>query len=345
MAGSAALWDAVRFAVNQSQDRGRFILTGSSTPNIKGVMHSGAGRIGILRMRPMSLFESKRSTGSISLSDLFDRPVPATPTGDVALSDLIENVLRGGWPGNMVVPDSTLLDVPRGYLDAVAHDDISRVDGVSRDPHRVGMLLRSLARNESTVASNRKLRRDMQEYEGDDMDDGTISDYLNAMRRLFLIDDQPAFNPNMRPSVRVGKMPKRHLADPSLAAAALRATPDTLLNDLQTFGFLFEGLCERDLRIYAQSRGGALYHYRDGRVREIDAVVQAADGRWAAIEIKLGAHQIDQAAAKLVSLKEDMEKDPSAKPPAMLCVICGMTSYAYTRPDEVRVIPITALRE
>ncbi len=169
--------------------------------------------------------------------------------------------------------------------------------------------------------------------------------YLDALRRLFLIDDQQAFNPNMRSSVRVGKTPKRHLADPSLAVAALGATAETLANDLNTFGFLFEAMCERDLRVYAQCAGGELYHYRDGRGREIDAVVTAPDGRWAAVEIKLGAHQIDEAASKLLALQCDMRADQHAIPPSILCVVCGMTAYAYTRPDGVYVVPITALRD
>lgn len=340
-----ALWDAVRFAVDQSTQRGRYILTGSSTPNFKGVIHSGAGRIGVIRMRPMSLFESGQSSGDVSLSAMFDHPLESRPTGEVTLSSLIEHVIRGGWPGVIGLSQNAAREVSEGYLSAVTHDDISRVDGVNRSPHRVMMLLRSLARNEATVASNKTLKNDMQEYEDDALDEKTIADYLEVLRRLFLVDEQPAFNPNMRSSVRVGKMPKRHLADPSLAAAALGATAETLANDLNTFGFLFEAMCERDLRVYAQCAGGELYHYRDGRGREIDAVATVPDGRWAAIEIKLGAHQIDEAASKLLALQRDMHDDPRATPPSILCVVCGMTSYAYTRPDGVCVVPITALRD
>lgn len=340
-----ALWDAVRFAVDESAQRGKYILTGSSTPNFKGVLHSGAGRIGVTRMRPMSLFESGESSGEVSLAAVFDGPLEARATGEVELSSLIEQVIRGGWPGAIGLSQSAAHEVSEGYLYAVAHDDISRIDGVSRSPHRVAMLLRSLARNESTVASNRTLKNDMQEYDDETIDEKTIADYLESLRRLFLIDDQPAFNPNMRSSVRVGKMPKRHLADPSLAAAALGVTAETLTDDLNTFGFLFEAMCERDLRVYAQCAGGELYHYRDGRGREIDAVVTVPDGRWAAIEIKLGAHQIDEAASKLLALQRDMQDDPRATPPSVLCVVCGMTAYAYTRPDGVCVVPITALRD
>ncbi|XDS45582.1 DUF4143 domain-containing protein [Bifidobacterium aquikefiricola] len=340
-----ALWDAVRFSVDQSAERGRYILTGSSTPNFKGVLHSGAGRIGVTRMRPMSLFESGYSTGVVSLSAMFELRLESRFTGEVTVDALIKHVIMGGWPGTRDMSPRDAREVTEGYLYAVTHNDISRIDSVSRNPHRVMMLLRSLARNESTIASLRRLKKDMQEYDDDILDEKTITDYLEVLQRLFLIDDQPAFNPNMRSSVRVGKMPKRHLADPSLAAAALGATQETLKGDLNTFGFLFEAMCERDLRIYAQCADGELYHYRDGRGREIDAVITLPDGRWAAMEIKLGAHQIDEAASKLLALQADMKRDPKAIPPSLLCVVCGMTAYAYTRPDGVCVVPITALRE
>lgn len=340
-----ALWDAVRFAVDQSTRRSRYILTGSSTPNFKGVLHSGAGRIGVIRMRPMSLFEMGRSTGTASLAALFDAPQRALSTGEVKLETLINLVITGGWPGVMDLSPTAAQEVAVGYLHAIAHEDVTRIDGVRRDPHRVMLLIRSLARNESTVASNKTLRRDMQEYDDDHIDQATIAEYLDTLRRLFLIDDQPAFNPNMRSSVRVGKTPKRHLADPSLAVVALGATAQTLTEDLSTFGFLFEAMCERDLQIYSQAAGGRLYHYRDGRSRGIDAVVTTADGRWGAIEIKLGAHQIDEAASKLLALQQEMQTDPNATPPAMLCVVCGMSAYAYTQPDGVHVVPITSLRD
>ena len=205
------------------------------------------------------------------------------------------------------------------------------------------LLLRSLARNESTLASNATLRRDIREFDDDEVSEGTIADYLTVLDRIFAVYAQPAFNPRMRSSVRVGKKPKRHLADPSLAAAALGATPERLIGDLETFGFLFEALCERDLNIYAQALDGRLFHYRDALGREIDAVVELPDGRWGAFEIKLGANQIDQAAASLIALKRDMEGDATAVPPSIMVVICGMTSFAYTRPDGVMVVPITSL--
>lgn len=339
------IWDAVRYEVDQTSRKGRFLLSGSSTPQRKGIMHSGTGRIGTLRMHPMSLFESGDSTGTVSVRRMFDEPVRAVQTGDVSLAQLCHLIVRGGWPGNVDAPQGACALVPTSYIEQIAEQDASRIDDKRRDPYKMRLLLRSLARNESTLASNATLRRDMIQFDDDTLSDETVADYMQALYRLFAVYDQPAFNPNMRSSVRVGKKPKRHLADPSLAAAALGATPERLMQDLNTLGFLFESLCERDLTIYAQANGGNLYHYRDGSDREIDAVLELPDGRWGAFEIKLGANQIDAAAESLLKMRSVFEEDPRAKAPSVLVVICGLTSFAYTRPDGVMVVPITALRE
>lgn len=338
-----SLWDAVRFDVDQTQKKGCYLLSGSSTPVQRGVIHTGTGRIGVIRMHPMSLAESGDSSAQVSLVGLFESGLAPLQTGDVELSTLAHLIVRGGWPGNLQVPAEDSAAAPRAYIEQVAERDASRLDDKSRDPHKMMMLLRSLARNESTLASMATLRRDIREYDDDDVSDSTVAEYLTVLSRIFAVYEQPAFNPHMRSSVRVGKKPKRHLADPSLAAAVLRVTPERLIGDLETFGFLFEALCERDLNIYAQALGGSLYHYRDALNREIDAVVELPDGRWGAFEIKLGANQIDDAAAGLLALKKDMENDSSAVPPSILVVICGMSSFAYTRPDGVMVVPITAL--
>ena len=337
------IWDAVRFEVDRGGSKGRYLLSGSSTPPQKGVMHTGTGRISTIRMFPMTLSESGDSSAAVSFSSLFERSVSMTPTGEVPLSALADLIIRGGWPGNIGAAPARSSLAPRSYIEQVAESDASRLDGRVRDPHKMMLLLRSLARNESTLASNATLRRDIREFDDDDISDNTISEYLAVLHRVFAIYEQPAFNPRMRSSVRVGKKPKRHLADPSLAAAALNLTRDRLMGDLETFGFLFESLCERDLAVYAAASGGKLFHYRDGLNREIDAVVELADGRWGAFEIKLGANQIDAAADSLLSLKRDMESDPRAVPPEILVVICGLSSFAYTRPDGVMVVPITAL--
>ena len=338
------IWDAVRFSVDRSKEKGRFLLTGSSTPERKGVMHSGVGRIGVIGMRPMSLFESGDSRGSVSLKGLFDGPLAAIPTGEVGLRSLAELVVRGGWPDSVGASQESARELARSYLDLTVEDDASRVDDVRRDPHKLRLLLRSLARNESTLAKNSTLQRDMLEFDDETLAPDTVTDYLAVLRRLFILWEQGAYDPNLRSSVRVGKKPKRHLADPSLAAAALGIGASDLMGDLNTFGFLFEALCERDLAVYAQSFGGTLKHYRDAQNREIDAVIELDGGAWGAFEIKLGANQIDEAAAHLLALKRIMDRDGSARPPAILVVVCGMSSAAYTRPDGVMVVPPTALR-
>ncbi len=339
-----ALWDAVRFTVDQAQQRGQFILTGSATPNQKGILHSGTGRIVRIQMRPMSLFESGDSSGTISLNDLFSNSLKSVRTDEVTLHQLISLTVRGGWPGSIGLDIQSSAELPKAYLRNVIEDDIRRVDGVIRDTRKLQRLLKSLARNESTVASNRTLQRDMLEDTGATIDVDTVTDYLNALHRLFILEDQCAFNPNLRSSVRVGKSAKRHFVDPSLAVAALGATPERLMNDLNTYGFLFEAMCIRDLRIYSESFGAQLFHYRDGSGREIDAVIELPDGRWGAFEIKLGANQIEAAAKALLAIRKFMEEDPKAKPPDILCVICGLTTFGYTREDGVMVIPITALK-
>ena len=339
------LWDAVRFHVDQSSEKGLFILTGSSTPNHKGILHSGAGRIARIRMRPMSLYESGDSSGMVSLGDLCADRMESVMTGEVRLTDLIGYILRGGWPAGLGLSIKEASLLPQQYLDAIVDDDVYRIDGVKRDTTKIRLLLRSLARNESTTATNRSLKNDVKEKDDEDIDVDTIASYLDIFSRLFLIENQQPFSSKIRSSVRVKQAEKRHFADPSLAAALLGATEEKLLGDLNTLGFLFEALCERDLRIYTDAFGGQLYHYQDYQNREVDAVIQLPGGEWCAFEIKLGANQIDEAAAVLVKLKNDIAKEPGGIPPKVLCVVCGMSNAAYKRADGVYVVPITALRE
>lgn len=339
------LWDAVRFHVDQSSEKGLFILTGSSTPNHKGILHSGAGRIARIRMRPMSLYESGDSSGMVSLGDLCADRMESVMTGEVRLTDLIGYILRGGWPASLGLSIKEASLLPQQYLDAIVDDDVYRIDGVKRDTTKIRLLLRSLARNESTTATNRSLKNDVKEKDDEDIDVDTIASYLDIFSRLFLIENQQPFSSKIRSSVRVKQAEKRHFADPSLAAALLGATEEKLLGDLNTLGFLFEALCERDLRIYTDAFGGQLYHYQDYQNREVDAVIRLPGGEWCAFEIKLGANQIDEAAAVLVKLKNDIAKEPGGIPPKVLCVVCGMSNAAYKRADGVYVVPITALRE
>ena len=338
-----SIWDAVNYSVNQQTARGRYILTGSATPNYKGVLHSGAGRIASMQMYTMTLLESGDSTGQVSLEALYQGGFSPQKQEPTSLAQLINLIVRGGWPGSLGLPIKAAAELPKAYLSSIIADDLHRIDGSRKDQQKIYRLLRSLARNESTVVSNATFRRDIQDIDGETLNEETIADYLNLLQRMFLRNDQPAFDPNMRSSVRVGKAVKRHFVDPSLAVAAMEVSDVMLGNDLNTLGFLFEALCERDLQIYASDFHGKLYHYRDGTGREIDAVVEHPDGSWAAIEIKLGANQIDQAAEGLLAVRTAMEKNPGAKPPKVLCVVCGLGEYAYQRKDGVFVVPITML--
>jgi len=335
-----SLWDAVRFTVDQSTMKGQFILTGSATTSHKGVMHSGTGRIARLRMMPMSLFESGNSCGKVSLQNLCTGTLENAITGEVSLQSLASYILRGGWPGNLQLSTEDAVKIPAQYLENLVTDDIAKVDDKVRDEAKMRLLLRSLARNESTTASRARLKSDMQGVEQLTIDEDTIAAYLNVFAKLFIIENQKPFATAIRSSLRIKQAEKRHLVDPSFVCSLLGITDeDRLIGDLRTFGFLFEALCERDLKIYAQSFGANLLHYQDYSNDEIDAVVELANGSWSAFEIKLGANQIDEAAAKLVDINKKFER-----PATTLCVICGLTNAAYRRPDGVCVVPITALK-
>lgn len=338
------LWDAVRYEVDKRAEKGQFLMTGSATPNHKGIMHSGAGRIAKLRMRPMSLYESGESSGVVSLGDILNGTVKASMTGEVSLIQLLELIVRGGWPGNLDVPAERAGLLPAEYLKAVIDDDVFRIDGVKRDTKKIGLLLKSLARNEGTTATNKKLKNDIKEIDDEDINIDTVAEYLDIFKRLFLIENQPPFSARIRSSVRVKQAEKRHFVDPSLACAVLGITTERLLGDLETAGFLFEALCERDLRIYAEACDATLYHYQDYAGKEIDAVVEFRNGDWIAFEIKLGANQIDAAADNLIAIRDSIAEETGSTPPRSLCVICGMSNAVYQRPDGVYVVPITALK-
>ena len=338
-----ALWDAVRFAVDSSKEKGRFILTGSATPNHKGILHSGAGRIARLRMRPMSLFEAGKSSGKISLKELCNGELKAQLTGEVALTDLIDYIVRGGWPSSQELSIEEAALLPKEYISAILSDDIERIDGIKRDRHKMELLLRSLARNESTTVTNKRLKDDMKEIDHEDIVVETVASYLDVLNRLFLIDNQKPYGTQLRSTVRVKQAEKRHLSDPSLACALLNATPEILKRDLNTLGFLFEALCERDLKIYAEAFGASLYHYQDYHNQEMDAVIVLPDGEWCGIEIKLGANQIEDAAKNLLKIKQKILEEKNGKAPKSLSVICGLSNAAYQREDGVFVVPLTAL--
>lgn len=338
------LWDAVRYKVDQNAKKGQFILTGSATPNHKGILHSGAGRIAKLRMRPMSLYESGNSGGEVSLKQICEGKIEAKITGEVNLKQIIDFIIRGGWPANQDTALKQAAYLPVQYIRAILDDDVYRMDNIKRDKHKMELLLRSLARNEATTATNKKLKNDMKEIDDEDIDVDTVAAYLDIFSRLFLTENQLPFEPKLRSSIRIKQAEKRHLSDPSLAAALLNASPEMLLQDLNTLGFLFEALCERDLKIYAETFGAGLYHYQDYNNNEMDAVIEMPNGEWCGFEIKLGANQIEVAAENLIRIRNDI-KNNGGKEPSSLCVICGLSNAAYQRPDGVFVVPITALKD
>ena len=339
-----AIWDAVRYTVDQRGEKGQFILTGSSTPKKKeNRVHSGAGRIGKLRMRTMSLYESGDSSGKVSLKELCEGKIVPSMTGEVSLLELANYTVRGGFPGAMEIPIENAQLISESYIETILTDDAQRIDGKKYDIDKMRLLLRSLARNESTTATKKKLASDIKEIDDESVDYDSVMTYLDVFERLFLLDNQKPFSTNIRSSVRVKQAEKRHFCDPALACALLKATPDRLINDLETFGFLFESLCERDLKIYAESFGAQLFHYQDYAGKEVDAVIELKDGRWCAFEIKLGANQIDKAAVSLIELKDKIVEE-GGKAPSIMCVICGMSNAVYQRPDGVYVVPITALK-
>lgn len=338
------LWDEIRIDVDKTGLKGQYILTGSSTPNRKGIAHSGAGRYGKIQLRTMSLYESGDSTGDISLEKLCNNNFKAKATGEVDLRNLAKLIIRGGWPANLNYSAKDASEAIKEYINLIIDDDLNRLDGINRDKHKVKLLLKSLARNESTMVSNMTLKKDINAIDNEDIDIDTLATYLDALDRLFLLDNDEPFATNIRSAVRVKQSEKRHFADPSIACSILNIREESkLINDLNTFGFLFEALVERDLKIYADSFNAKCYHYRDYQDKEIDSVIELEDGNWCAFEIKLGAHQIEKAASDLLILKKQIEIE-TGKVPSVLCVICGLTNVAYQRPDGVYVVPITALK-
>ena len=334
------LWNHVRHACDAAAERGLFILAGSAQPADDITRHTGAGRVRRIRMRPMSLYESSDSTGEVSLAGLLQgEPANGGPP-DVSLSDIAGLTCRGGWPGQLDLPLDEIQQNLRNYLSEVARTDIRRLDGAAaHDPHRVERLVLSLARNIGTEARAGTLAADV---EPDALHRHTVRAYLDALRRLFVVEEQPAWSVRMRSRAPLWKSPKWHLADPSLAAAALGANPERLLSDPATLGLLFESLVVRDLRVLAQRHDGRVLHMRDAAGLEADAIVEMPDGTWLAVEVKLGGSEaIDTAARSLNQLRDKVAVE-RADQLAGLVVITAV-GYAYTRADGVRVAPLTTL--
>jgi hypothetical protein len=335
-----AIWNHIRRAVDERAKPGQFILTGSSVPADEITRHGGAGRLTRLRMRPMTLTETGHSTGMVSLNDLLHGKVPRSPDPGLRIADIAERIARGGWPGLLNRSLGDCLQAVQDYLGEICRADVGRVGQRRHDPEKVGRLLRSLARNQATYASVTTLAADTGGGEGPIKED-TAQEYLDALGRLMIIEDLPPWAPHLRSKSRVRSAPKRLFVDPSLAVAALRATPERLLKDLNLLGFLYESLVIRDLRVYAQAADAQVLQYRDNTGLEVDAVVETADGDWAAFEIKLGFGMADEGAASLLKFSQRVNAAKSGKPRA-LAVIVG-SGYGYVRPDGVAVIPIGAL--
>ena len=339
-----SLWDATRAEVDSRNKKGQIILTGSSTPKTKGILHSGAGRITRLRMNTMSLFESGDSTGAISLQDLCNGNLQDQMVEEASLSQLAYLIVRGGWPANIGSDILAAHLMPKSYMTSVISTDLNKLDdGVEYSAHKAELLLRSLARNECTCVSDLSLLNDIGETENESLGRNTVTKYLESLNRLFLFNNQKPFSPSFRSSLRVKQMEKRHFSDPAMACALLNLTSTKLLQDLNTFGFLFESLVERDLDIYSQSFGGKLFHYQDYKNNEMDAVIELEDGEWCAFEIKLGAKRIEEGAKNLIKVSSEIAKS-GGKPPKIQCVVCGLSNAAYRRADGVYVVPITALK-
>ena len=336
------LWDAVRFAVDQRQEFGQFILTGSAVPVDNATMHTGIGRISRLPMRTMSLYESGESNGQVSLKSLFEGKLPDWEPSNLTIEQIAFAICRGGWPASVGMKGDDALELSRDYVDAIIDLDVSRVDGVEKNPKRVQLLLRSLARNVATMATNQTILKDIEGSEIG-MSLPTLDVYMNALRRIFVIEDQPAWSPSMRSKSALRTSSKRHFTDPSIATAVLRTSPKGLLDDFNTFGFLFESLCTRDMRIYAQANDGEVAHYRDRNGLEADMIVTLNDGRWAAVEVKLGNKQIEEAAAHLLELAKKVDDEKMGKPSFLMVLTGG--EFAYQRNDGVLVVPIGCLKD
>lgn len=339
------LWDSVRFESDHGP-LGQFILTGSSVPaDMSKVIHSGTGRIGWIKMRPMSLWESHESTGEVSLGELFTAPDQVGGINKMDIEQVAFMTCRGGWPLAVDMDREIALDQAFDYIEAVEKRDISKVDGVERDPVRVHRLLRSLARNQGSQASFGTIRADLEANESDTLSEDTISSYIKALKEIFVIEDSEAWNPNLRSKTAIRTSDTRYFTDPSIATAALGIGPQDLVNDLNTFGLVFETLAVRDLRVYAEALNGKVYHFRDKNGLECDAVIHLRDGRYGLVEIKLGGDElVDEGSESLLKLagKIDTER---MKAPSFMMVLVGVGTYAYRRDDGVYVVPVGCLKD
>ena len=340
------IWDCIRSEVDRRGEPSQFILTGSSVlPEAEETIHSGTGRFAYIKMRTMSLYESGESTGSISLSDLFEGKSFEVLQNEMDIDELAYLICRGGWPWATLIPKEVALDQAFDYVDSVVQKDIQRVDKIKRSPDRTRLLLRSYARNISQQISYATIRKDMLANDSSTLDEDTVADYVKALKKLFVIEDLAAWNPNIRSKAAIRTSDTRHFVDPSIGTAALRLGPKDLINDLQSFGLFFEDLVVRDLRVYAEALDGELYHYRDSSGLECDTVLHRRNGSYALLEVKIGGeNRINEGAANLLALANNIDTNKMSAP-SFMAVIIGVGKYAYQRKDGVYVIPISCLKD
>lgn len=340
------IWDCIRSEVDRRGEPSQFILTGSSVlPEAEETIHSGTGRFAYIKMRTMSLYESGESTGSISLSDLFEGKSFEVLQNEMDIDELAYLICRGGWPWATLIPKEVALDQAFDYVDSVVQKDIQRVDKIKRSPDRARLLLRSYARNISQQISYATIRKDMLANDASTLDEDTVADYVKALKKLFVIEDLAAWNPNIRSKAAIRTSDTRHFVDPSIGTAALRLGPKDLINDLQSFGLFFEDLVVRDLRVYAEALDGELYHYRDSSGLECDTVLHRRNGSYALLEVKIGGeNRINEGAANLLALANNIDTNKMSAP-SFMAVIIGVGKYAYQRKDGVYVIPIGCLKD
>lgn len=340
------LWDAIRFEVDHRKELGQFILTGSAVPpDTQEITHSGTGRFSWLTMRPMSVYESGESTGEVSLRELFNSPETIDGESNIDIEKLAFMVCRGGWPQSVDMKYNVALQQAFDYYDAVVNWDINRADGVQKNKERVKRLMRSYARNQGSQVSISTIRQDIIVNDESDISEDTVSAYLNALRKIFVIEDMPAWNPNLRSKTAIRSSDTRYFIDPSIATASLGIGPKDLINDLKTFGLMFETLCVRDLRVYAEALDGNVYHYRDKENLECDAVVHLRNGTYGLIEIKLGGNKlIEEGAVNLKTLNSKLDTE-KMKNPSFLMILVGTGDFAYRRDDGIYVVPVGCLRD
>lgn len=339
------LWDSIRYEVDQREEMGQFILTGSAVPvNTKEINHSGTGRFSWLMMRPMSLYESKESTGEISLKELFDENTNVDGENPNDIEKLAFLICRGGWPGAIDLKEKPALQQAFDYLDGVVKSDINRADGIEKNEERVRRIMRSLARNQGSQTPTTVIANDILANDSSSVNEDTVQTYIKALKKIFVIEDMPAWNPNLRSKSAIRTSDTRYYVDPSIASASLGLGPEDLLNDLNTFGLLFETLCVRDLRIFAESLNGSVYHYRDNTGLECDAVIHLRNGKYGLIEIKLGGDSLIEEGAKSLKKLKDCIDTTKMNKPSFLMVLTGIGKYAYKREDGVLVIPIGVLK-